>query len=361
LVNATALVNFGNGTGLEIGDWTYSTYLRSAPGYLPLNNATTSYLQASYPALAALLPDIYKIQLTSSAVVTMPSSQQWFGIGYGNGTWVAGAYGGTGAATSTDGTTWTARTSTGGMRSIAYGAGVFVSVASGGTQSSPTGVTWTARTAVAGEAVVYAAGTFVMVGANCAATSTDGFTWTTRTIPTGNWYRMAYGAGLFVAITDNNSIAATSPDGITWTSRTLPRTISSQGIAYGNGTFVIIDLVTSTKVMLSTDGITWVDTTTTSHVTSAVALVFGNGLFAATNGTSVSLSGNGVQWSTVAVPAYGASGPSLAYGDSGVFVSLPNGVSATPALRITAEVSTSTFTLPVVTPVTGTFTYVRAT
>jgi hypothetical protein len=54
-------------------------------------------------------------------------------------------------------------------------------------------------------------------------TSPDGITWTSRTSAADNqWYSVAYGNGLWVAvsITGSGNRVMTSPDGITWTSRT---------------------------------------------------------------------------------------------------------------------------------------------
>ena len=42
--------------------------------------------------------------------VNMPSAQQWRSVTFGNGLFVATSSGGTVAATSTDGATWTSRT-----------------------------------------------------------------------------------------------------------------------------------------------------------------------------------------------------------------------------------------------------------
>jgi hypothetical protein len=53
------------------------------------------------------------------------------------------------------------------------------------------------------------------------------------------WRGVAYGGGVFVAVSPSN-VAATSPDGITWTQRTLPSTQTWQAVAYGDGTFVVV-------------------------------------------------------------------------------------------------------------------------
>lgn len=367
MVNATALVNFGNGTGLEIGDWTYSTYLRSAPNYLPLNNASTTYLQASYPALSALLPNNYKLQLLSNATVTFPAAVQWYSIAYGAGTWVAGSYTTSNTARSTDnGATWSAGgANVGAARGLAYGAGLFFGT-TGGTNhsSSPDGVTWTTRTTpVSVTGVAYGGGIFAAVGTNTAASSTDGITWTTRTIPAGAWDTITYGGGLFVAIDRSGgagvNIVVTSPDGINWTSRSLPNSVVCYSITYGNGIFLLLPYNAATTVYTSPDGITWTNRTSTYHGVQNF-VTFGNGVFAAYATSTIYISTDGTTWysATAASPFTGTG--AIGYGTGGVFVAVNNANNVTN-LRFSAEVSTTVFTLPVVTPVTGTFTYIRAT
>ncbi len=69
---------------------------------------------------------------------TMPSSQGWESVTYGNGVFVAVAYGSSAAATSPDGITWTARTlpSSQNWVSVTYGNGVFVAVAYNSTAAA---------------------------------------------------------------------------------------------------------------------------------------------------------------------------------------------------------------------------------
>jgi len=248
MANASALVNFGT-TGLNVGDYTYSLYALSAPGYLPLNSYTNSYLVSSYPALGALIvPVLTPVAFTATAR-TLPSSQIWRSVAYGNNTFVAIANGGTGAGTSADGISWTARTlpvsGNRGTNAITFGNGTFVAL--------------TFASAVA-------------------MTSTDGITWASRTLPASvTWTGVAYGNGLFVAVASGPSTqAASSPDGITWTSRTLPSSSSWTTIAYGNGVFVAVDVASSAAV--SSDGITW--TLVTLPAGPAWGPIgFGNGVF----------------------------------------------------------------------------------
>ena len=86
---------------------------------------------------------------------TLPSSQNWTSVTYGNGMFVAVCVSSSSspssvAATSPDGITWTGQTlpSLQLWDSVTYGNGVFVAVATGSAvaATSPDGITWTART-----------------------------------------------------------------------------------------------------------------------------------------------------------------------------------------------------------------------
>lgn len=380
MVNATALVNFGNGTGLEIGDWTYSTYLRSAPGYLPLNNASTTYLASSYPTLFALLPTVNKI-IPTSVQGTVPTAGQYgYAVAFGGGTYMA--IGNVNSCYSTNGTSWTAVAIS--NRDVAYGNSIFVSTGNGTASSSPTGVTWTARSfsAIDGYCVVYAAGLFVSVGATTggaatttAYTSPDGITWTARTIPSNVYGQpgrraLAYGGGLFVALCGDYSSGvpanyATSPDGITWTVRSSPTpTRAFYALTYFDGKFVAIPDSTSSVFYTSTDGINWVSNTQ-NFGGNITAFASGDGvLIGTTQGGAFWYTSDLIFWGSGTLLSGGAvTSNSIVYGaaSSGTFVVQNNSVGPNTTCKITAAISTTNFTLPVVTPVTGTFTYIRAT
>ena len=177
--------------------------------------------------------------------------------------------------TSSDGITWTTRTSAADNTwyGVTYGNGLFVAVAGSGSgnrvMTSPDGITWTSRTSAATNywvAVTYGNGLFVAVacgiGGACNSTagkrgmtSSDGVTWTSRTAAANNsWYGITYGNGLFVAVSQSGSgnRVMTSPDGITWTSRTSAADNSWTSVTYGNGLFVAVSSDgTGNRVMTS--------------------------------------------------------------------------------------------------------------
>ncbi|MDC1474477.1 hypothetical protein N8350_02575, partial [Candidatus Nanopelagicales bacterium] len=95
---------------------------------------------------------------------------------------------------------------------------LFVAVASSGTgnrvMTSPDGITWTSRTSAADNAwrsVTYGAGLFVAVASysgtgNRVMTSPNGITWTSRTSAAdNNWQSVTYRAGLFVAVASSGT------------------------------------------------------------------------------------------------------------------------------------------------------------
>jgi hypothetical protein len=249
---------------------------------------------------------------------TSAADNNWTGVTYGNGLFVAVATSGSGnrVMTSPDGVTWTARTSAADNQwyGVAYGNGVFVAVADTGTgnrvMTSPDGITWTARTSAADNgwrSVTYGNGLFVAVAysgsGNRVMTSPDGINWTLRTSAADNdWTGVTYGNGLFVAVASSGSgdRVMTSPDGITWTARTTPANNAWYGVTYGNGLFVAVAISgAGNRVMTSPDGITWTARASAADNTWW-GVTYGNGLFVATaisgTGNRVMTSPDGVTW-----------------------------------------------------------------
>jgi predicted RecA/RadA family phage recombinase len=203
------------------------------------------------------------------------------------------------------GITWTSRTSAAAnnWNSVTYGNGLFVAVASSGTDNrvmtSLDGINWIIRTSAANniwQSVTYGNGVFVAVASysaisgNRVMTSPDGITWTIRTSAANNsWSSVTYGNGLFVAVASYSAISGnrvmTSPDGITWTSRTSAANNSWTSVTYGNGLFVAVSYDgAGNRVMTSPDGITW--TIRTSAVNNFwQSVTYGNGLFVAVSQT----------------------------------------------------------------------------
>ena len=187
---------------------------------------------------------------------------------YGNGMFIGMSQ--TAFATSLDGVTWTNRTprpSVSNPGGIAYGNGRFVVVSVSGNQSaySSDGITWTAGGTLSASQVwdgpVYGNGLFVAIGNNSAVTSPDGLLWTARIVPLGNWNKIAYNNGIFLASKWDSGGASgiiTSPDGINWTAPTTWSFNSSgwSGLAADSGLFAMTNNG-SKSVVISRDGVNW--------------------------------------------------------------------------------------------------------
>jgi len=162
-------------------------------------------------------------------------------------------------ALSTDGTivrsdntnlaTWAIAGTTGSlqpMNAIAYGAGAYVAVGSGGTiernTNAATGA-WTEQTSGTTQnlyGVSYLNGVFVAVGdGGTLLTSADGITWTSHVtdIP-GALRHSAYGLGTgataatYVVVGDAGAVVS-STDAVNWTPQTLPTTQSLYSVVFG--------------------------------------------------------------------------------------------------------------------------------
>ena len=120
-----------------------------------------------------------------------------------------------------------------------------------------TGAMWTARSAAEANgwrSVTYGDGLFVAVassGTNRVMTSPDGINWTARSAAEANsWRSVTYGDGLFVAVAfDGTNRVMTSPDGINWTARSAAEANGWIYITYGNGLFVAVSGDGTNRVM----------------------------------------------------------------------------------------------------------------
>ena len=181
------------------------------------------------------------------------STNQWPGITYGNGTFVAVSSNAVGSRilTSTDGWNWTFQITpqNNAWQSVAYGQGQFVAVSNTGT--------------------------------NRVMTSPDGVTWTLRTISTSYaWNHIAFGNNRFVAIASTNDRAISSKNGVTWANDvSIPSGVTSLTFDKSIKRFVI---TTANYRYISKDGVTWtlVSSTINAWADNSVA---GNGIYVTIN------------------------------------------------------------------------------
>jgi hypothetical protein len=167
--------------------------------------------------------------------------------------------------------------------------------------------------------VAYGAGLFVAIkqqGTDAQVmTSPDGLTWTTRAVPEDlNWNDICFSPSLnlFVAVAQGGTATEvmTSPDGITWTARNQANAGQWRSVVWAEalGLFVAVGSTSGNRVMTSPDGITW-----TSQVAAAANLWYGVtwsedlGLLVAVgisgSGNRIMTSPDGVTWTSRTSPA----------------------------------------------------------
>ena len=194
---------------------------------------------------------------TWTAGGNLPSTGNWFALGYGGNVWLAVKSGSDEAAISEDGgATWTVTGTTlpssSTWDSVAYGQGVWVVTASGTDKSAwsaDNGESWNAVSLPSSSnwsSIVHGSNRFVAVsstsGTTAAVSIDKGLTWAASTLPaTAAWSHIEYGQGTFVAVSDGADYA-TSTDGIVWTARTHSESNGLVATAFGNplqvGSFV---------------------------------------------------------------------------------------------------------------------------
>lgn len=224
-------------------------------------------------------------------------------------------------------TVWTSRTSSFGSTNInsvaTDGLGTWVTVgASGKIASSTDGITWTQRTSQFSTSpiswVAYGGGTWVASGnAGKLSTSTDGVTWTAVAPATSGWStsyavgNVAYGNGVWVGVNANGTVrTATDPTGA-WTSRTNPLGSRQHWCEY-NPSLAIWSMggeSSSTAGMASsTNGTTWTTRNIGGGVFPSQTIMWGSNSSTIVSSTSTSgtwqmnTSTNGTTWSNVTEP-----------------------------------------------------------
>jgi hypothetical protein len=272
-------------------------------------------------------------------LVNMPTpGSGWWDVTYGNGTFVAVGY--RGAYSTNGGVTWTASTlppeptNQYTYLSVAYGDGKFVAGGHEGiAYSTDGGKTWT-KTVLPAVVVhgiwtdiIYADGKFIALsvdefeGDDYIMYSPDGINWTAVYIAEQGrwtrWFKVTYGDGKFVMISNTAPFATSSPDGINWTTTALPSneegTWTWYDVAYGNGMFVAVGTHAVQvgidkndnpiwehhgQAAFSTDGgVTWRLGTLPTNGKIWETITYGNGTFIAVEfAGSAFYSSDGVTW-----------------------------------------------------------------
>jgi photosystem II stability/assembly factor-like uncharacterized protein len=250
--------------------------------------------------------------LDNWVAVTSPSDHWFYGMTYGNGTFVTvGDYGT--ILTSPDGVAWTLQTSgfTNHLAGVGFGNNAFVAVGTVGIilTSWDNGETWTLTNG--GQAhplsqnltgVAYGAGKFVVVGADgtILVSSDNGVTWVDPFWPyssvTTNWlYGTIYANSTYgyVGVGAYGTVL-TSPNTTDWYTEASGTSRHLMSVTYGNGSFVTVG--ESGTILSSIDGVNW--SPQTSGVTDWLrGVTYANGYFVAVGDAGTILtSADGVNW-----------------------------------------------------------------
>lgn len=257
-------------------------------------------------------------------------------IAYGNGVWVAvasPAAGSTSVYTSPNGIAWTRRSATAAnnWNAVGYGNGWFVAVASSGAarvMRSQDGVTWSAASAAEANAwnglATDGAGTWIAVastGTNRAMVSTDnGATWSASSIGSRSWTGVAYGNGVWVAVASGH-LKRSTDTGASWGGETAAGAglALSRRASYGNGYFVAVAHNSGAGTLSayrSADGSSWALVSVSAGPDSdALDIAFGLGRHVIVEATALFISEDGgATWSAYVGPLNNV-GSSGAFGD----------------------------------------------
>jgi hypothetical protein len=290
---------------LNTGYWTALIYANNKFVALSSNNNTTkSNLLTS--------SDGKTWTLTAEALPVL----SYTNIAYGSGLFVTFPTGSNSYYTSSDGITWTARTSNGFFSAywtgLAFGAGTFVAVSQNNTKilRSTNGINWdyTEVTSRSWKKVVFVNNKFIATGVSLdktnststfgIITSSDGTNWnypTTVIQPSlvAAWWASAAGNDshnliLASSINNNPRIIRSIDSGTTWTAPLTTGIIETEvnqlyDIACGNGKFIAVN-PDGKPIISSTDGINWSNTNAPTGPWFRIA--YGNGTWVVVGITS---------------------------------------------------------------------------
>jgi hypothetical protein len=253
------------------------------------------------------------------------SKGAWRAVEHGNGRYVAIGSGNYGSMWSITGINWT-RTepdnSNGGpagtvnaWKALAFGNGYFVAVAgdSPDIMYSSNGMNWTRvpdpsyglsvnERNSRWQGCTYGVGSdgvgrFVAVGIlydkRAMYSEDDGASWTLVEVPQRSWYDVAYGNGIFTAVSLDPGVIMYSYDGIEWTESNTGVNHDFSSVVFANGKFMAAGNTAAT--MSSVNGITWVAGPSAVGPTNYwYNIAYGNDKYIATSSVSLMTSTNGL-------------------------------------------------------------------
>ncbi len=204
--------------------------------------------------------------------------------------------------TSPDGVSWTTHSWGGASVALTYANANWIGVgSSGGIYTSPGNSTWTSRRNIDFQGftdVAYGDGTLVAVGwsGKIERSIDNGATWQLAASPTSQpIYGIAFGGGIFLAITQNQEVLRSS-DGLIWALSNINDGSGVGRVEYGGGRFVSVGNYTVTRSI--DGGNSWSSSDFFPNFSGPKRIRFGNGIFVVVGrGGEIKLSHDGgVSW-----------------------------------------------------------------
>jgi hypothetical protein len=310
----------------------------------------------------------YNSMMSLDGIIWTPGTMQtpggnWAGLAYGNGVFVAIAQGGSPVpvSTSSDGVNWTTQpgltTWTGSQCiALAFGNGRFVAIPRNGAEPctySSDGITWTNGPTLRSNAsfaeLIFDGTQFVAAGQSYVVTSPDGTAWTSQPTTPATVVGLAYAGGRYVYCSTYTIGGYSTNIAASWTGVTIdPNGNYLYFVTFGNGMFITTGNQSggsaTNQLFTSPDGKTW------TPITISVIQAWRNGaygggrfaMFSNSTPAAVSVSNPGVTWTARTVPA--DQWISVAYG-AGTYVAVSS-VSGASAVSSYDGITWTPRTLP---------------
>jgi len=245
----------------------------------------------------------------------LPATRKWSEVAYddAHSSWfvLCTDPNSTNGASSTDGLTWTARTTS---RSTSAGLGAgpsfFATMQYAGTgegsYSNDGGVNWSNMTLPMD--YYYFSGknsTYMVIMShygNGVSRSTNGYTWSSSTMTVGQyWNGVAWNGSVWAAVGGNSTtIANSSTDGATWTARTLPVSQTWNGVIWDGVSKFWAWCDDNTINATSPDGVTWTQILGSKGYSGMRVGVLKDTMYASDGATQVAKSTNtGLSWTSI--------------------------------------------------------------
>lgn len=184
--------------------------------------------------------------------------------------------------------------------------------------------------------LAYGNGLFVAISAAglTSVSADEGATWQAgESLPAGTWSSIAFGGGKFAAVASSGATAA-SLDGTGWAAGMISGGAAVGSLCWGAGAFLLVRAGSgSSPVSRSVDGVDWATVGTIASAATSFSVVWGGGIFVAVRtGSSTNnafSSVDGASWTARNLPS-STTWSSVAYGN-GAFVAVSVGTGVTSA------------------------------